>query len=128
MVRKRQDEQTRLLLEDAKFAPSKLCELCGQPTRTASVRCWNCLEAQYLAAELAYTREWLRGHPGTLIELGHDKGRLVHLVFLRARVRDLGWCGVRVTQLKKTRKTVPPGMFPPEICARCCAIYREMAL
>lgn len=128
MVRKRQDDQTRLLLEDAKFEPSKLCELCGQPTRSASVKCLGCLQALYLTEELAYTREWLREHPGTLVELGHDRHKLVHLVFMRASVRNLGWCGTKVTQVKAKRGAAPPGRFPPGICVRCRSAYEGMGL
>lgn len=141
MVQKRQNDQTRLLLNDAKFVPSKMCVVCGLPTRTASVKCLRCLEAQYLTEELDYTREWLRGHPGALIELGHDKNKLVHLVLLRASVRNLGWCGTKVTQVKAKRvqaryvdgkflliSAPPPTPPTPAICVQCLAVYERLII
>lgn len=138
MVRKRQDDQTRLLLNDSKYVPSKLCTSCGLPTRTASLYCLRCLWAQYLKEELDFTRAYLRGHPGLEIELGHDEKKLVHLVLFRSSVRHLGWCGAKVTQVKAKRlmaryvggKFLPtkPETLAPEICAQCLAAYEAMAL
>jgi hypothetical protein len=129
-----QRDQARLIRQNTKFAPSKPCVVCGLPTQLASVRCLHCLEKSYLAEELAYTRAWLSEHPGWRIELAHDKHRLTHLVLLRAAVGNQGWCGERVSQLRKTRPLImamPLGPFPPEVtkvCNLCLAVYKGMEL
>lgn len=127
MVHFRQDVQTRLLVDDSKFEPSKACLICGKPTRTAAVKCLPCLEAAYLAEELAYARAYVREHPGTRIELGYDRHKLVHLVLLRSPVRNLGWCGARVTQVKGKRTKVEPAKFPEGICVKCRMAYQGVA-
>lgn len=131
MARKRQnapDSPTRLLVRDAKFAPSRPCVLCGQPTLSTSVKCVPCIEAQFFAEELRFTREWLAAHSGMKLELGHDTYKLMHLVLFREHVRKLAWCGTRVTQPRAKRPWTSQGQFPPDICARCLAVYEGMGL
>lgn len=138
----RQIRQEDLIKTDVKFVPSKPCEICGQPTRWAAVRCLSCLAALYLVEELAFTRDWLERHPGTILELGHDPQRTVHLAFLRDNMRNTGWCGLRVSQTRKNRTRVPsdqPDQWwnlltanvvydgrPPKICDRCWELFGEM--
>jgi hypothetical protein len=125
--------QARLIRTDQKYEPSKKCVDCGLPTHVISVRCLACVEKAWLAEEVAYMCEWLRGHPGG-VELAHDSQRLVHLVLWRARQQ--GWCGGRVSQLHKNRQcvrslpslTFPSLAFPPEVkkvCALCLEVYNK---
>jgi len=126
MERKRQDDRTRLLLADSKYTPSRTCTRCGFPTRTAGMVCLTCLDKQYFAEEMAYTREWLREHPRQEIEVGNDKQGLAHLCLLRDAVRNMAWCGVKVTQMRSKRKKVPPKDFPEELCPACRAAHEGM--
>lgn len=121
--RKPQDEQTKLILADRKFEPSKQCELCGEPTLTNSVRCLPCLQAIYLREELAYTRE-MRPRSLTLIQLAHDPSGVVHLVL--ARSKTLSWCGTKVTQRQDKRPWALHGEFPPALCPQCLSAYEGM--
>jgi hypothetical protein len=123
MLRKRQNSLEDLLAHDYKFAPSRPCALCGKPTLSISLKCRRCLETLYVAEELAYAREQLRGRGEVLVELGHGPDRRLHLVLLRAR--ELGWCGAQVTQLKSKREWVPQGKFPPGVCGQCLQVYME---
>jgi hypothetical protein len=129
-----QKEQARLIRADQKYMPSKLCVTCGLPTGSVAERCLHCLERAILAEELVYAREWFVQHPDWKLEVGHDKHRLTHLALLRARMRDHGWCGEKITQLRKTRVLIPMHLvlaFPPEIvkvCSLCLETYKGMDL
>lgn len=118
-------------MADVKSAPSKSCEWCGEPTHTLAVRCLSCLGKVFLTEELIYTRTWLAEHPEMKITLAHDKGRLLHLALFRPAVRNLGWCGAKLTQMQAKRVKVAPRageVFPPELCLVCHATYKGMKL
>ncbi|HXA25599.1 MAG TPA: hypothetical protein VNW90_25250 [Acetobacteraceae bacterium] len=127
-----QKVQAHVITEDVKYAPSKKCVVCGLPTRMAALKCLHCIEAAYLAEERAYTRQWLLEHPALEVEVGHDKHGLLHLSFLRERLRNVGWCGERVTQKRDKRKLVArhafPATVPEKICVPCLAAWDEMGL
>jgi hypothetical protein len=127
-----QRDQARLILADAKYAPSKPCTVCGMPTRLGTLKCLHCLQAACLVEELAYTREWLLGHLSQPLVMGHDKHGRVHLALLRNPLLDVGWCGDHVSQKREKRKPVArdafPSAVPEKFCGLCLAAFHQMQL
>jgi hypothetical protein len=128
----KQKDQADLLVADSKYAPSKLCTVCGQPTRLGVVKCMHCLQAVYLAEELVYTRQWLRDHRDQQLVVGHDKHKLIHLALLRTPLLDVGWCGTKVTQKRDKRTLIKrhelTAAMPERFCDACLAAWNRMGL
>lgn len=103
------------------------CIICGQPTDSVAIRCERCLESIRHGEELQHAERWLRGHPETLIEVGHDKKKRIHLVLFRAPY-NVAWCGEPVSQKRENRKLAQRGMFPAGICEQCIEVYEGLAL
>jgi hypothetical protein len=133
-----QRDQAKLILQDAKYAASKKCTVCGLPTGNSSLKCIQCLQKAYLAEELAYTRQWLLGHLGALLVVGHDTHGILHVALLRKSMLNTGWCGGHISQKRETRKQVKLGEFPAKlyettgtpvkVCGLCLGVWDQMGL
>lgn len=111
----------------AKYGMSNVtCKICGGPTDSILLRCEKCADALFWPEEMRHTTDWLRGHPGTRMELAKDKKKVIHLVMFRFPA--LAWCGKKLTQQREQRVTAPAGTFPPGCCPPCLLVYEGLGL
>ena len=102
------------------------CKICGMPTDCVALRCERCMESLLHGDRMEQVRRWFKEHPGLLLESGHDKKKLLHLV-LPFKPYRTGFCGAHVSQAREKRKTVEwAGFPPPGFCDRCVEVYEGL--
>lgn len=112
-------------LAGSRFAPvNNRCRRCGQLTNTISLTCHACLQKIFLSQQMENARETLRAMPRQALEIGRGKDHILHLALFDAP--NVGWCGAELTEPRAKRRRTPAPLFPPDLCAACTTLFREV--